>query len=340
MRQSVLERLGPSASIVLIRLRSLGDTVLTTPAIRVLRAAVPQGKIHVVIEKRFAGVLEDHSDIDGLLTIDHNASFAERFALICRIRSLKPSLCWNVHGGSTSAWLTVLSGAAFRVGYGHYANSWAYNVRIPRAQEVLHRDHEATVHTAEHHVAGAIFLGAPLPDDNGRSIPAATLAAQPTTREKPYAVIHPTAATFTKQWAIEHFRTVANEIRDKHNLDPVFIAGPGEESIFAELADFECAGPLDLRDLKSLLAGAKLFVGNDSGPTHIAAAFQIPSVVIYGSSNSAIWHPWKTPYKVVETPWDCKPCPGDRCYAFDEPKCILTVQPDTVVQAINQLLKT
>ncbi len=338
MRRSVLERLGPKPSIVLIRLRSLGDTVLTTPAISVLRAAMPDAKIHVVIEERFAGVLEDHPDIDSLVTIDHRASFTQKLSLVGRIRSLKPSLCWNLHGGSTSAWLTALSGAAFRVGYGHFTNTWAYNVSIPRAQEVLHRDPEATVHTAEHHAAGAIFLGAPLPDDNGTSIPAATLAAQPTTREKPYAVIHPTAATFTKQWAVEHFRAVAGEIRDTHHLEPIFIAGPGEESIFANLADFECVGPLDLRDIKSLLSGAKLFVGNDSGPAHIAAAFQVPSVVIYGSSNSTIWHPWKTPYQVVETPWDCKPCPGDRCYAYDEPKCILSVEPAAVTRAINELM--
>jgi heptosyltransferase-3 len=339
VRQSVLERLGPTASIVLIRLRSLGDTVLTTPAIHVLRAAVPQGKIHVVIEERFAGILEGHPDIDSLLAIKHNADPLEKLRLIRQIRALSPGLCWNLHGGSTSAWLTAFSGANFRAGYEHYANGWAYNVDIPRAQQVLHRDHADSIHTAEHHVAGAIFLGAPLPDDNGRGFPALSLAAEPTTRKEPYAVIHPTAATFTKQWAVEHFRTVADAIRDSHGLEPVFIAGPGEQSIFAELSDYECVGPVDLRELKSLLSGASLFVGNDSGPAHIAAAFQVPTAVIFGSSSSAIWHPWKTPHRVVETPWDCKPCAGDRCYAFDEPKCILSVEPEAVVRAIDELIE-
>ncbi len=338
MPRSILERLGPGGSIVLIRLRSLGDTVLTTPAIRILRQNLSQGSIHVVIEQRFAGLLEDHPDIDGLLTIDRGATFPRKLDLLRRIRALDAGLCWDLHGGSTSAWLTALSRAPYRAGYAHYRHGWAYNVRIPRAQEVLRRKPNAAVHTAEHHAAGAIFLGArPLKD--GRCIPAASLGARAGPRRRPYAVLHPGAASFTKQWAVENFRLIAESIRKRHNLDPVFIAGPGEESIFGELEGFECLGPLTLGELKPLLAGARLFVGNDSGPAHIAAAFQAPSVIVYGSSNSAVWRPWKAPHRVVETSWDCKPCPGDRCYAFDEPKCILSVEPDAVERAIDELLQ-
>ena len=156
--------------------------------------------------------------------------------------------------------------------------------------------------------------------------------------EKPYAVFHVTAAYFTKQWAPEPFRETAAFVRDQYGLEPVIIAGPGEEAIFEEFTDFRCVGGLPLRELKSLLAGAGLFVGNDSGPAHVAAAFGVPSVVVFGSSNSAVWRPWQTPSAVVETPWDCKPCAGDRCYAFDEPRCILSVKASEVEAAIRGLL--
>lgn len=339
MGRSILERLEPRSTIVLIRLRSLGDTVLTTPAIGILRQAVPQGRIHVVIEKRFAGVIEDHPDIDGILTIDHRAALPRKLELLRRIRSLNAAVCWNLHGGLTSAWLTALSRAPYRVGYAHYRHDWAYNTRIPRAQEVLGRKPEQAVHTAEHHIAGAIFLGArPAAGDDRQRMPAASLAAQASSRQRPYAVLHPTASAFTKQWAVGNFRRIAEFIHKRYRLDPVFIAGPGEESVFDELKGYECLGALQLGDLKSLLAGAGLFIGNDSGPAHIAAAFGVPSVVVYGSSNSAVWRPWKTPHRVVETAWSCKPCPGDRCYAFEEPKCILSVEPAAVEQAIDELL--
>ena len=338
MRRSILERLDPGGSIVLIRLRSLGDAVLTTPAIRMLRQDLPRGRIHVVIERRFAGVLEDHPDIDGLLAIESGATLPRKLGLLQRIRSLGAGLCWDLHGGSTSAWLTALSRAPYRAGYAHYRHGWAYNVRIPRAQEALRRAPQAAVHTAEHHAAGAIFLGARSPRD-GRPIPAASLGAQASRRQRPYAVLHPTAASFTKQWAAANFRLTAEAIRSRYGLEPVFIAGPGEEAIFGELEGYACLGPLALGELKSLLAGAGLFVGNDSGPAHIAAAFRVPSVIVYGSSNSAVWRPWKAPHRVVETAWDCKPCPGDRCYAFDEPKCILSVEPSAVERAVDELLQ-
>ena len=339
MPRPILERIGPAGSVALIRLRSLGDTVLTTPAIRMLRRSLPQGRIHVVIERRFADVLEDHPDIDGILTIDRNAALREKLGLLRRIRSLGAGLCWDLHGGSTSAWLTALSRAPHRAGYAHFRHGWAYNARIPRAQEVLGRDPQAAVHTAEHHAAGALFLGARTAQD-GPDIPAANLGARAAPgRRRPYAVLHPTAAFFTKQWGAANFRRIAASIRERRGLDPVFIAGPGEEEAFADLEGFECLRAPDLGELKTLLAGARLFVGNDSGPAHAAAAFQVPSVVIFGSSNSAVWRPWKAPHRVVETSWDCKPCPGDRCYAFDEPRCILSVEPDAVERAIDDLLR-
>lgn len=339
MPRSILERIGPAGSVVLIRLRSLGDTVLTTPAIRMLRRSLPQGRIHVVIERRFAGILEDHPDIDGILTIDRDATLPRKLGLLRRIRSLGAGLCWDLHGGSTSAWLTALSRAPHRAGYAHYRHGWAYNARIPRAQEVLRRQPQAAVHTAEHHAAGAIFLGAGQPQ-NSRCIPAASLGARAAPRRRrPYAVLHPTASSFTKQWAAENFRRIAQSLRERRNLDPLFLTGPGEEPLFSAPEGFECLGPLDLGDLKPLLAGARLFVGNDSGPAHVAAAFQVPSVVIYGSSDSAVWRPWKAPHRVVETSWDCKPCPGDRCYAFEKPECILSVEPDAVERAIDALLQ-
>jgi heptosyltransferase-2 len=70
----------------------------------------------------------------------------------------------------------------------------------------------------------------------------------------------------------------------------------------------------------------------------VAAAFGIPTVAIFGSSNSRIWGPWRTVSAVVETEWDCKPCKGDRCYEFDEPRCILSVEGSQVEKAIDDVL--
>ena len=333
MGDSVLARLGPDASAILIRLRSLGDTVLATPAFALLRHALPTAKIHVAMEERFADLLEGQPDIDGVLRIAPRAGITEKTKLLRQIRGLRPDLCIDMHGGSTAAWLTALSGAGCRAGFEHFRHGWAYNVPIPRAQEVLGRAREARVHTAEHHAAAMIHLGAAQGE-----IPGARLTAKPHREDRPYAVIHAGAAYFTKVWPLDHFVAVATEIRERHSLKPVFVAGPGEEELAGHVPGFEVRRGLSVAGLMSLMAGADLFVGNDSGPSHVAAAFGVPCVTIFGSSDSRAWHPWRSPHRVVETAWECKPCPGDRCYAFDAPRCILSVTTESVSRAIADVL--
>ena len=318
---------------MVIRLRSLGDTVLTTPALALLKRHRPDLRVVVVLEKPFGEVLDGNPDVAAVISLQRGTGLGGRLQAVRLIRQEKPSLCLNLHGGSTSAWLTALSGARFRAGFEHFRPALPYNVRIPRAQRILGRGDDDAVHTAEHHASAMFHLGLPVSET-----PPAVLHAERSSREQPYAVLHVSAAYFTKQWAAEGFRRVAASIRDTHGLEPVIIAGPGEDQILEEFARFECLGALSIRALKSLLAGASLFVGNDSGPAHIAAAFGVPCAVVFGSSNSAVWHPWRTEHEVVETDWDCKPCPGDRCYAFDEPRCILSVEARQVERAVNRLL--
>ena len=78
---------------------------------------------------------------------------------------------------------------------------------------------------------------------------------------------------------------------------PIFIGGPGES--LAEFDDYECLSGAPLSEIKSLLSGASLFIGNDSGPAHIAAAFGVPVVVLFGSSDPVTWAPWRTESQVL-----------------------------------------
>lgn len=333
MSDPILSRLSPEASIVLVRLRSLGDTVLVTPAFSLLRRAMPRASIHVAMEERFADVLAGQPDIDGVVRLATGASALGKTRLVRDLRALQPSLCVDMHGGTTAAWCTALSGARWRAGFAHFRQRWAYNVQIPRPQEVLGRDEHESVHTAEHHAAAVMHLAGTL-----EPIPGARLAAAPADADQPYAILHAGATYATKTWQLAHFLALAGRLQERHGLEPVFVCGPDEADLAAKLSDFQVRQGLPLPDLMSLLAGAQLFVGNDSGPAHIAAAFDVPCVTIFGSSNSKTWHPWMTRHRVVETDWDCKPCPGDRCYAFDEPRCILSVTPEAVARAVDELL--
>ena len=115
-----------------------------------------------------------------------------------------------------------------------------------------------------------------------------------------YAVFHPFASTPKKTWPAEHFLAVAEHLRDKAGLEPVFLAGPADDS--SVFAQFRIYQNVPLAQVKSIVAGAQLFIGNDSGPAHIAAAFGVPVVVLFGPSDPVNWAPWRTEAQVLTSP--------------------------------------
>jgi ADP-heptose:LPS heptosyltransferase len=266
--------------LAILRLRSLGDCVLTTPALDILKRFRPDLRLAIFVENRFREIFEGNPDLAEI----HPPELAA-------LRRFRPQLCLNLHGGTRSAWMTELSGARHRVGFGHYRQQFVYNVPIPRAQEILGVDRK--VHTAEHLASAIFFLGAPICEiPRAKLVPGTIDVPAPGPRT---AVIHPVAATPEKTWPAANFLAVAAHLAQS-GLSPVFIGAAGDD-----LAAFRAYPALQgsLSGLKRLLSSASLFVGNDSGPAHMAAAFGVPSIVVFGPSDPAIWGPWRTAGEVV-----------------------------------------
>jgi len=283
---TVLERVPSGSRVAVIRLRSLGDCVLTTPALALLKAYRPDLRIGVVVEERFGAVFEGLAEVDCILAPKASALF-----------SWRPRLTLNLHGGTRSMVLTAASRAPLRAGFAHHRYSLIYTHRIPRAQAIL--GEERAVHTAEHIASAMFWLGVP-----ATPIPRAILrATKPAAGPAPaiarggYAVLHPFASEPAKTWPADGFLAVASHLKDVCGLEPVFLAGPRDD--LRPFARFRVWNNTPLSDVKSLMAGAQLFVGNDSGPAHIAAAFGIPVVVLFGSSDRVTWGPWRTEARVL-----------------------------------------
>jgi heptosyltransferase III len=279
---SVLADLPRSARVAVIRLRSLGDCVLTVPALSILKNFRPDVGLAVVAEDRFAPVFEGNPDVAAILPPEVSA-----------LRTFRPRLCLNLHGGRRSLILSLASGAKLRAGFAHFRYPWAYHIRIPRAQEILGADRK--VHTAEHLASAVFYLGAPQ-----QEVPPARLCAQPWPAAPPYVVIHPCASEPAKTWPAERFCELARKLRSETGCEPVFIGAASDD--LSAFSGYRTVQGASLAKVKSLVSGASLFVGNDSGPAHIAAAFGVPVVVLFGSSDAVVWAPWKTPSEVLVAP--------------------------------------
>lgn len=279
----MMERLPAGSRIAVIRLRSLGDCVLTTPALHLLKAHRPDLRLAVVVEDRFRAVFEGNPDVEEILS--------PRAAAILRWR---PRLTLNLHGGTRSMALTACSSAAERAGFGHHRFSFIYSAKVPRAQEIL--GEERPVHTAEHIASAMFWMGVPRTE-----IPRAKLAATkiPEFVRGGYAVLHPFASAADKTWPASNFCAIAMHLRRACDLEPVFVAGPDDDA--GAFEGFRVWRGAPLSELKSLMARAQIFIGNDSGPAHIAAAFGVPVVAMFGSSNAITWAPWKTESRVLKS---------------------------------------
>ena len=274
---TVLEQLLKGSRVAIIRIRSLGDCVLTTPAIALLKKFRPDLEIAVAVEERFAEVFAGNPAVGTVLAPTWQA-----------VRKWKPALCVNLHGGSRSQWMTALSGAPWRAGFAHHSTTLAYNRKIGRAQQIM--GIRRRVHTAEHLASAFFALGVPL-----NVIPRAQLFAGEPSLEERHAVLHPFASAPEKQWPAERFAEVARYLK-LSKITPVFLAGPNDDaSAFHDHAVVRGT----IGEAKALLSNASLFIGNDSGPAHMAAAFGVPCLVLFSTSDPAIWEPWRTESEVI-----------------------------------------
>ena len=353
----LLPELPSGARILIIRLRSIGDIILLTPTLWLLKEWRPDLRLSVMVEPRFRELLHGNPAVEEILIPGEGSGarkLLSRMQVIRQLRQRRYSVCVNLHGGPTSRMLTNWCAAPWRVGFHHHRGAGAYNIVIPDALTIMNKP---SLHTAEHQAAAFFHLGlppTPVPRArifSGKEYAAwwdAQRASLGIASSRPYAIVHPTAAYKTKQWAAEGFARIGSYLEDEAGIAPIYSCGPGEEAVLDAVE--KAAGKrvrrlrgLGLAQFAAALTEARLFVGNDSGPAHMAAALARPVVVIFGSSSSPIWGPWppnvSSPVaRVVQNPFDCNPCPGDHCYKFAQPECILSVSFDQVKQAVAEVL--
>ena len=335
--------------LLVVRLRSIGDTVLTTPSLFALRRFLPLAQIDILLEDWVAPVLDGSDLVDRVIPIARDSQQA-RARVARELRASRYDVVYNLHGGTTATLLTRATGAKHRVGFGHYQYARLHNHAAPSSLEIWQRP---SLHSVEQQLALIGWTGVPVTDrpptrlavtdSSLLSVAEKLRAAGFDDQDKPFAVIHPAAAFDTKQWAAENFAQVADELNAR-GLTPIVIVSAKEKQMLGSLMQQTSARVIGLSDLglpevTALASGARLFVGNDSGIAHIAAAAGAPCVVIFGSSNVAHWRPWTTnPSEVVCEEMPCQPCHGYFCAEFEKPECILRVPVERVVGAIDRIL--
>ena len=319
-----------NARILFVRLRSMGDSLLLTSPLHALKSEFPDFRIAVLVEATFAPCFDGNPDIEEVLTAGRS-----KLATIRQLFSQRFDTIVNLHGGPTSlAYSLAARGPS--VGVEGYQFGRLYSLLIPRTSKRQH-----TVETTMELFRNLGLKAEDAPPLVYAPQPDAASWVRQNVGTQSYAVIHPGALMSTKRWSPEGFGAVGARLW-ADGLKPVLTAGPGEERVVADTArhlpDSLILLGLSIPRLAELIRGAALYVGNDSGPMHLAAAVGTPIAAVWGSSDSTRWRPWQVEHKIIQNSFDCNPCPGYRCLVARSPLCIESVTIDQVADATDSLI--
>ena len=160
MAAQLFQQLPDRSRVLFIRLRNLGEAVLDTANLRAVRQFRPDLQLTTLVEAIYTDLYEADPGIEALAlprrSGDRRSAVLDRLRLVREIRRRGFAAVVNLHGGPTSAQLTFASGARFRVGAAHFRNGYAYNVRIPRVEDLTGR---TEMHTVEYQFEQFRWLG-------------------------------------------------------------------------------------------------------------------------------------------------------------------------------------
>lgn len=342
----------PPPSFLVVRLSSIGDLVHTLPAVAALRCRFPEARIDWLVEARHKDVLLDNPDVDELIEVDtlgwrrrlfDSATWREIRKSLARIRARRYDAVLDLQGTIKSSVSAFLAKGDRRIGFGasqlkERPAGWLYKERV----EV----NGTTPHVIDRHLRLLTAFGIeaktrsfPITVPEASEVEASSWLAEEGLSD--YVIVNPGGSWVTKRWSPEKFGAVVAAIERDFGLPTLVIWGPGEEEMaetIVKAAPRARAAPsTTFRGLAPYVRRAKLFVSGDTGPMHLASAFGVPVVAIFGPTDPARNGPFGGGDEVVVKPVPCGPCYKKRCPGYGN-VCMTEIEVADVMDAVRRKL--
>lgn len=359
----------PPKSILICNIRLIGDVVLTTPLVALLKQQYPNARIDFLVNSGTGEFLEKDPRITKVLYSDKwrdgsGGLFNGYLGKILGKYDL--AICMNPSDRGTIA--TILAGCSCRVGFYEARNPFgAFWRKALLTHPLLYDDKQHVVLSC---AWIADTLGLPVTQlevkvfwDSADTEAVYKLLMK---NKQEYFVVHPFARWRYKYWDIERFAAVSDYIFTQYGLMPVWTSSPDPEETkllisAAELCKIHpllIPGQLTLNQMACLLQGASLYLGLDTAITHIAASTGVPTIALYGPTEIWRWHPWDNTMSLnntlqsgyrgdyrsstiiaLQAPCDYYPCVRPSCYGEDSKiPCLMALSIDKVCIEVDQIL--
>lgn len=345
-----------SKNILVNALVNLGDVVLTTSAVALLKKAYPEAKITMLVKPVVREAVENNPVIDDVILFQYQAkenSLGKMLEMVKEIKSRHFDLSISFDRKLRPALLCWLAGIPVRVGPDRVFDdkpskvTWLYTDVVS-----IHHDLETTLQAETYQAIVRGFTGltghaAPV---FARITPAAEGKAKTFLQRLPKAqkkIALCVKGTFElKTWPKEYFAKVADELAARYDAAFFIVGAPNDRSYADEVIAamhqpvLNFCGETGLVDLAALLSRADLLVTVDTGATHIAATTGIPMVTMYGCTSPKRWHPINENARVLTSQEPCCPCTcrADECLSNPKPNCLWHVTPEMIYKQCVALL--
>jgi heptosyltransferase-2 len=337
--------------ILIVRTDRIGDAVLSTPAIKAARSALPDSYIAVMVSPQAREIIEGNPYLDEVIVFDKKISGGlwGTLGFADKLKRKHFDTALILHPVGRVHMILWLAGIKNRIGFDKKLGFFLTK-RIAHTKQLgekHERDYNFDILQAAGITTAQEELFVPVKSGD-RSKIKHILKENGIGEGDGYVVMHPAASCPSKRWPAERFAQAADEIIEKFHKKIVIVAGANDRRFGQAVREAMDSGALDLSgdlsvgELAALLEGAALLVSNDSGPVHIAAALKVPVVAIFGRNQPGLstrrWGPLGKNNAVLHRDVGCIGCLAHECKnGF---KCLLAIETAEVVAAAMELLGT
>jgi ADP-heptose:LPS heptosyltransferase len=344
--------------VLVLRLDRIGDVFMSLPALADLRVALPQARIRLAVGQWSADAART-APVDEVLV--WNAPWVGRpsegadtlrglYAKAKGLRANRIDLAVDLQGDIRASLLLWASGARHRVGYANTGGRYLLTHAVPLDETVSWVEQNRRAVTQ---ATGVPPLGS-RPDaltSEERAFARRLFENMSLEERRPVVAIHPSGGRLVKQWDVARWAEVGARLQQEHGATMLVTGSLADRELAAALLKalprrgYDLTGRLTLREMLAVLERLDLFLTPDTGPMHMAAAVDTPTVAVFGPSDPARYFSGAAPRQVVvkRELW-CSPCnlirkPPDECAGPAMPECLQSVSVDDVYEAAARLLR-
>ena len=334
-------------NILVIRLDHIGDVVCSLPVFPILKRRFPNARISVLVSQEGEALLAHHPYVDHVIVFRSNwfartsrLDLGEMFRVLSELRNSKFDIGFDLRGDIRNIGLMVLARIGYRVGYGIgggkslLAESPPYDTKLHQVE--LARNLVTSEPISRNELKPEIYLTL-----EEKKSAWDLLASWGVSRQDYVIGLHPEAGYPSKEWGTDRYRDLVGKLIQKPETKVLVFGLDRAETVKKHYASSKqvvsCVGNLSLREAIATLHCCHVFIGNDSGLSHIAHALRIPTVVIASGTNEyEKWGVWLKPSMAVKHEVSCSPCHLEQCPIPGHP-CLSDITVEQVAEAIRSV---